>query len=116
MRVSNSARELASTVIAQPGWRFSVSWTLPRRVAQYRLALEIQMPQPGCLARTSVKALSIAAIGTPFLLQVLTMAGKSSSFQGFRGTLMDECPPHDRRCAQRIFRCPCAYDPGYRRP
>src|SRR5260370_3972798 len=116
MRVSNSASDLASTVMAQPGCTFSVSWTLPRRVAQYRPALEIQTPQRGCLARASVKASSIAAIGTPFLLQVPTMTGKRASFQGFRGTPMDECPPHDQRCPQRDLRCPCANDSGYHRP
>src|ERR1039457_2646598 len=60
MRVSSSAREAASTVIAQPGCTRSVSRACPMRVAQYRPALEIQTPHRGCLARASARAPSPA--------------------------------------------------------
>jgi hypothetical protein len=41
---------------------------------------------------------SITASGIPFLLPVPTMTGTRPSFQGFRGTPIDECPRIAKRC------------------
>lgn len=88
---------LAFTAMAQLGRVFLVSWSLSREVARHRPALEIRMPdEDAWLASRSERRLWRPL--EPFLLQVSTMTGKRASFQGFRGTPMDECPWRDFRC------------------
>ena len=91
---------LAFTAMAQLGRVFLVSRRLSREVARHRSALEIRMPdEDAWLASRSKRRLWRPL--EPFLLQVSTMTGKRASFQGFRGTPMDECPWRDFRCPWR---------------
>ena len=90
----------AFTAMAGLGRVFLVSRRLSREVARCRSALEIRMPDEDArLAPRSKRRLWRPL--EPFLLQVSTMTGKRASFQGFRGTPMDECPWRDFRCPWR---------------
>ena len=100
---------LAFTAMAQLGRVFLVRRRLSREVAWYRSALEIRMAtEDAWLGPWSKRRLWRPL--EPFLLQVSTMTGKRASFQGFRGTPMDECPWRDFRCPWR------RPDPIYLRP